>query len=106
MDLQTSEFLEIQIGQFWFAKIGIVILALGITFLITFPFKHLPAAVPSFMGSIIVRDILTLANYLLNSLTFLSRYLSGGGLVLLYFVAIGLHYLGLKPVIVNKALVC
>ena len=34
---ERADSLETQIGQFWFAKVGIVILALGIIFLMTFP---------------------------------------------------------------------
>ena len=38
-DEEISEKMEFQIGENWFAKVGIVILAIGIAFLLTFPYK-------------------------------------------------------------------
>ncbi|MGB6123615.1 MAG: hypothetical protein WBG80_17030, partial [Bacteroidota bacterium] len=35
---QREEALELQIGQNWFARVGIVVLAIGIAFLLTSPY--------------------------------------------------------------------
>ena len=42
--------LEFEVGQNWFAKVGIVVIALGIVFLLTFPYTNLPAAAPGLFG--------------------------------------------------------
>src|SRR4030042_4606288 len=96
--------LEMRIGQFWFAKAGIVILALGIVFLLTFPYKTLPAILPSLVGYLLVIFILTLSFLWRNSITYLSSYLLGGGLVLLYFSTLRLHYFSLDSVIEKKSI--
>ncbi len=55
IDLKSgSESLELQIGEFWLAKSGIVILAIGIAFLLTFPYQNLPAVLPALFGYILV----------------------------------------------------
>lgn len=84
--------LEFRIGQFWFAKAGIVVLAIGIAFLLTLPYKNLPPFLPSVIGFSIV-GLLLFSSYLLReSVSFLSRYLLGGGLILLYFSTLRFHY--------------
>ncbi|NOQ96879.1 MAG: DUF2339 domain-containing protein, partial [Calditrichae bacterium] len=93
--------LEFRIGQFWFAKAGIVILAIGIAFLLTLPFKNLPPYLPSIIGFSIV-GLLLFSSYLLReSVSFLSRYLLGGGLILLYFSTLRLHFFTESAVISN-----
>ena len=48
---QSEEAIEMQIGENWFAKMGILVLALGMVFLLTFPYRNLPPAL-SFPGRI------------------------------------------------------
>ena len=93
--------LEFRIGQFWFAKAGIVVLAIGIAFLLTLPFNNLPPYLPSILGFTIV-GLLLFSSYLLReSVSFLSRYLLGGGLILLYFSTLRLHFFASLAVISN-----
>ncbi|GAB4366032.1 MAG: hypothetical protein Kow0042_05650 [Calditrichia bacterium] len=99
---ESVESLEFRIGQFWFAKAGIVILALGIVFLLTFPYKHLPPVFPSFLGYLLVLGILFLSRYLRKTYDFIARYLLGGALVLLYFSTLRLHFFGAHPALENK----
>ena len=96
--------LELRIGQFWFAKTGIVILALGIVFLLTFPYKSLPPILPSVIGYMLVAVILSLSYLWRKSISFLSSYLLGGGLILLYFATLRLHYFSLNSVVGNKSI--
>jgi hypothetical protein len=95
--------LEMRIGQYWFAKAGIVILALGIVFLLTFPYQTWPAILPSLIGYTLVAFILSLSFLWRKSIVFLSSYLLGGGLVLLYFSTLRLHYFSTNPVIEKKS---
>jgi hypothetical protein len=101
---ETMDILEFRIGQYWFAKAGIIVLALGIVFLMTFPYQTLPSFFPSLIGYILVAGILTLSYFWRGTLAFISRYLLGGGLILLYFATLRLHFFSDKPVLANNAL--
>ncbi|PKL83624.1 MAG: hypothetical protein CVV24_04020 [Ignavibacteriae bacterium HGW-Ignavibacteriae-3] len=96
-----SDSLETQIGQVWFAKTGIVILAIGIVFLLTFPYRNLPSFLPSLVGYVLVGFLFWLSNYWKNSLQFISQYIFGGALLLLFFSTLRLHYFSLDPAIEN-----
>jgi hypothetical protein len=101
---ETMDILEFRIGQYWFAKAGIIVLALGIVFLMTFPYQTLPSFFPSLIGYILVAGILTLSYLWRGTLAFISRYLLGGGLILLYFATLRLHFFSEKPVLANNVL--
>jgi len=100
----TADSLEFHIGQFWLAKAGIVILAIGIAFLLTFPYKNLPSFLPALFGYLITAGIFILAHYLQKSYTLISRYLVGGGLLLLYFTTLRLHFFSNQPIITSRTL--
>ena len=93
--------LEFHIGQFWFAKVGIVILAVGIAFLLTFPYQNLPSILPSLFGYVLTIAIFTVAHFWRNSYNLISRYLVGAGLILLYFTTLRLHFFSSSPTITN-----
>ncbi|MBA4407597.1 hypothetical protein C0389_10005 [bacterium] len=99
---ERADSLENQIGQFWFAKIGIVILSIGIVFLLTFPYQNLPPIFPSLIGFVLVAVLFWLSNYLRTSFQYLSQYVFGGGLLLLYFTTLRLHYFGVVPAVENN----
>lgn len=96
-----DDHLEYQIGEFWFAKVGIVVLAIGIAFLLTLPYENLPPMLPSLFGYILAGAIFTLAHYWRSTFSYISRYLLGGGLVLLYFTTLRLHFFSAHPAIPN-----
>ena len=98
----SSDALEFQIGQYWFAKAGIVALAIGVVFLLTLQYQNLPSVLPSFLGYIIVVIIWALSHYLRKSFSLISRYLFGGGLLLLYFATLRLHFFTEQPAIQNR----
>lgn len=99
---ERADSLENQIGQFWFAKVGIVILSIGIVYLLTFPYQNLPPVFPSLIGFVLVAVLFWLAYYLRPSLQYLSQYIFGGGLLLLYFTTLRLHFFGVNPAIENN----
>lgn len=101
---ESQETLEFQLGQNWFAKAGIVILALGIAFLLTFPFPDLPPAVPSLAGYVLVGLVLMVSRYWRDSYQQISRYLRAGGLLLLYFTTFRLAYFCPRPAITAPAI--
>lgn len=99
----VADSLELRIGQYWFAKTGIVVLAIGIAFLMTFPYKDWPSFLPSLIGYALVGGIFTISYLGRKSFEYLSRYLLGGGLVLTYFATMRLHYFSNQPTLENKS---
>lgn len=99
---ERADSLENQIGQFWFAKVGIVILSIGIVYLLTFPYQNLPPVFPSLIGFVLVAILFGLSHYIRTSLQYLSQYIFGGGLLLLYFTTLRLHFFGVNPAIENN----
>ena len=91
--------LENQIGQFWFAKAGIIILCIGIAYLLSFPFKNVPSGFISLSGYILIGILFWLARSWENSRQLISQYIFGSSLVLLYFITLRLHFFGTNPII-------
>lgn len=96
---QSTDALEFQIGQFWLAKFGIVVLAVGIIFLLTFPYKNLPPAFPSLLGYVLVGILAALSHYWRNTFTYVSRYLLGSALILLYFSTLRFSFFTNQPAV-------
>ena len=98
---EDDDELELQLGQNWFAKAGIVGLALGIAFLLTLPYTALPPALPSLFGYALVGGIFFLSRYWRESFNQVSRYLLAGGLLLLYFTTLRLSYFTPAPALTS-----
>ncbi len=96
-----SERMEFHIGENWFAKVGIVILAIGIAFLLTFPFKDLPASIPVVIGYSLVAGLVVISHVWKDSFSLISRYLLGGSLLLLYFTTLRLYYFSSNPLLTD-----
>ena len=100
---EDDEELELRLGQNWFAKAGIVGLALGIAFLLTLPYSGFPSILPSLLGYALVGGILFLSYFWKETFEQVSRYLLGGGLLLLYFTTLRLSYFTPDPALSNKS---
>jgi len=98
---EGQDALEIRVGQNWFAKVGIVVLALGVIFLLTFPYQDLPSFAPSILGYVLVAVILGLSRYWKETFEQTSRYLLGGGLLLLYFTTLRLSHFSAAPAVAS-----
>ncbi len=101
---EERQSLEFEIGQFWFAKAGIVVLALGIVLILTLPFKNLPQFVPSLFGYIISFVLFGFSKLWKNSLSLISKYLFASAFLLLFFSTLRLHYWSNPPIITNNVL--
>ncbi|HTY38230.1 MAG TPA: hypothetical protein VMH23_14025, partial [Bacteroidota bacterium] len=99
--VEDDEELELQLGQNWFAKAGIVGLALGVAFLLTLPYNGLPPILPSLIGCALVGSIIGLSRYWRDTFQQVSRYLLGGGLLLLYFTTLRLAMFSPTPALTN-----
>jgi len=91
---RDSDELEFRIGQAWFAKIGIVVLALGVAFALAQPYPQLPAWAPTAIGYALSLGLFGLARAARASFELVSRYLRGSGLVLLFFATLRLSFFG------------
>ena len=99
---KRDEALEIEIAQYWFPKVGIVVLAIGIAFLLTFPYKGLHPALPGIFGYILVGGAFFLARRLQDSFAEIARYVFGGALVLLYFTTLRLFFFSPDTLITDR----
>jgi len=100
---KTGSSLELRIGEYWLAQFGTIVLLLGIAFIISYPFKSIPAILTSLFGYLSVTGILALSRYWRDIHKYLSEILYGGGLLLLYFTTLRLHFFAAQPVLSNKA---
>jgi uncharacterized membrane protein len=91
---EQRDALEFEVGQNWFALIGIVVLAIGMAFLLSLPFAGLPSIVPSLAGYAICGVMLMLARISRRSFEAISKYLRGAGMLLLFFSTLRLFYFG------------
>lgn len=89
--------LEFAIGQTWFAKLGIIVLAMGVGFLLTRPFGDLPPAAPGIFGYFLVGTIFLLSHIFRNAFALVSNYLRGAAMALLYFATLRLYFFGPAP---------
>ena len=89
-----EEALEIELGQNWFAKLGIVVVAIGLAFALTFHYGGLPPAVPGTVAALIAVAVFFLAHIWRSSFVLVSSYLRGAALALLYFSALRLSFFG------------
>ena len=95
-----GEALEFELGQNWFAKLGIVVVAIGFAFALTFPYNGLPPALPGIVGVLIAVAVFSLAHIWRSSFVLVSSYLRGAALALLYFSALRLSFFGQETAIV------
>ena len=101
-DEETEEEFELQVGQNWFAKAGIVLLSLGIMFLLAFPYQDVPSYVPSLVGFVLGAAMMRLSSSWQRSYEQVAGYLSGGGMVVFFFSVLRLSYFTLNPAMENR----
>lgn len=95
--------LESKIGELWLPRVGIVALILGTAFFISYPFAFLPLVLHRLLGFLAVAGLFAVARMWRQTYPYLSRILFGGGLVLLYYAVLRLHFFSETPLITNKA---
>ncbi len=99
-----DEVLEMEIGEFWLARIGVVALMVGLGFLVAYPFPALPAWVPSLIGFVASGLFLGMARRWEKSLPEMTRLLFWGALFLCYFATLRLHYFSEAPLLSSRDL--
>lgn len=96
-----GDLLEYKIGQFWFAKIGIVVFVIGIIFLLTFPYHNIPSFIPSLTGYIIAGSLILIPRKLTVNFKYIGGYLSGGAIAIFYFATLRFYFFTHQPVVSN-----
>lgn len=96
--LRVGGELEMAVGQNLFARVGILVLAVGVALTMSLPWPELPPALPSGVGWGLAICLLVLAQWLQRPIPLLARYFRGAGMILLFFATLRLSYFGAQPV--------
>jgi hypothetical protein len=93
---RTEDELEFEVGQNWFAKVGIVVLTIGTGFTMSLPYAGLPPGVPSLIGFALAAGLFALARTWRQSFELVSGHLRGVAMTLLYFATLRLYFFGAR----------
>ncbi len=96
---QEADELELEVGQNWFALVGILVLAVGGGFMLTLPYPGLPATVPALAGLAAAGAIFFIAHTWENSFELVAGHMRGAGMALLYCATLRLFFFGTPPAI-------
>lgn len=99
---EDDDSLELTIGEYWFAKIGILAFLFGMFFLITQPLDNYPPALPVIIGYILSFAFIIIPEIWLKSFKYISGYLIGGGAALFYLTTLRLHFFAVEPIITSR----
>ncbi len=102
--LDREDNLEYRIGQFWFAKVGIVVLIIGLAFLLTLPYQNSLSVFPVVLGYFFSAVLIILSKYFRKNFPHISGFILGGGFVLSYFTTMRLYYFSSTPYITSRNL--
>ena len=94
---QAADELEIEVGQTWFARVGILVFALGGGFMLTLPYPGLPPAVPSLAGLTGAGILFFVAHHGERSFELVASYLRGAGMALMFCAVLRLFFFGAHP---------
>lgn len=95
--------LEMQIGEYWLARVGVLALSVGVAFLVAFPFAGLPSLVSCLIGYLAAASFFAASRRWRQALPDASQILYGGALFLLYFATLRLHFFSANPVILRRS---
>lgn len=96
--------LEMEIGEFWLARVGVLALIVGLAFLVAYPFEALPAVVSCLIGYAAAAVFFAAARRWQSSLPETSHILFGGALFLLFFATLRLHFFSAHPVVAGRGM--
>ena len=91
--------LEFEVGQNWFARVGIVVLTLGVGFTVSLPYASLPAGAPSLIGFGLAAGLFGLARFWRESFELVSSYLRGVSMALFFFATLRLYFFDPHPLL-------
>lgn len=104
VEQRTEDELELEVGQNWFAKVGIGVLALGAGFTLTLPYAGLPAGLPSLAGGLVAAGLLSLTKRDIPALQLVSGWIRGAAMLLLQLAALRLCFFSPQPLLAADSL--
>jgi len=91
--------LEMEIGEYWLARVGVLALSVGMAFLVAFPFPGLPSFISCLIGYTASAAFFAVAGRWRHSKPDASSILYAGALFLLFFATVRLHFFSAHPVV-------
>jgi hypothetical protein len=85
---------EFEVGQNWFAIVGIVVLVLGAAFTLSLPYAGLPAGLPSLIAYGAAGALFALGRRWRRAFELVAASLRGAAMALLYFASLRLCFFG------------
>lgn len=101
---RTEDELEFEVGQNWFAKAGVGVLALGAGFTLTLPYAGLPAGLPPLAGGLAAAGLIFLAKRDIPALRLVSGWIRGAAMLLLQLAALRLCFFSPQPLLAADSL--
>ena len=98
---ETDEELELRIGQFWFAKLGIFVFLAGWLIGNTLPFEELNQTLIVAVGFITGLVTIFAGIFIKNKFPHISGWILGSGFAILYIAALRMHYFSPAPVVTD-----
>ena len=98
---ETEEELELRIGQFWFAKLGIFVFLAGWLIGNTLPFEELNQTLIVVIGFITGLVAIFAGTFFKNKFPHISGWILGSGFAILYIAALRMHYFSPTPLVTN-----
>ena len=101
---EKSVGLEQKIGKYWLNKVGILVLAMGVTFLISYTFKYFGPFMKILTGYLIGAGLLVIGVKLekKTGLTYYGRSLLGGGWAIAYFTTYAMYHFQASRIIQSQ----
>lgn len=99
-----SSIADMNIGEYWFANLGILVLVIFFSFLLFKPYPDINQFLPTVLGFTVTGCLLFLSKLWKNSYSNISGYLFGSGLFLFYISAMRLFYFTPEPAFENKVI--
>lgn len=98
---KNEDLFEMKVGQFWLAKIGVIVFTIGIASILILPFQNFPSFLPSSIGLAVSLLILGLSKFWNKNNNYMVNYLMGSGIVTLFISVLRLHFFSTAPIIPN-----
>jgi uncharacterized membrane protein len=91
---KTEEELEFEVGQNWFARVGILVLAIGGAFMLSLPYPQFAPSAPAIVGYAIALALFLCAQWWQRGFELVANYFRGAAMALLWFATLRLFFFG------------
>lgn len=99
---KPDDSLELRLGEYGMAWLGNIVLMFGIIFLVQYLQNYSKPVLSAFIGLLAVAAIYASYYYTRRSFSFLSKLMSYNGHILLYYMALQLHFTSTAPLIQSR----